>query len=546
MSQQTVQTSEWDGARFGREQGTGVAFGLGMGQIIFIGAGLAVALIVVFVFNSAFPVNLLPAGGVLAVTLAIGVPRIQGKSLLEWASVVRFMVRRRRRGQNEFVPPTSGVAVEHTDTGWVTTPHLDVVDGPVKRSDDTARDKKGRITVPKATRLVLPGEFAELLMYQLPGGAAFIYDPVAKQAIIIAEIDTHKAFELEEFEGQEDRLRVWAEIEATLSGIEGVAWVQMSDQTTMVSGQAVLDYYESRVNESDYRVDPVTGEHLRNAGQELNPWLHQGLVEMLASVEGRPVHTRWLSVVLNRDQLTKRIQGAGRGIRGFMEVALSVMNTVAEALPESGTEVARWHTPTSAAALIRTAFDPASSVEVTARGEAGVAVGAAGPMYTKTNLGTFESDGAVHQTLKISEFPRQQAKLGFLADIVFAGDFRHTVSMYMKPRNVRKALKKNERDRSTWLTNDTVREKVGKMNTLKNDRQREDLEQEEMEMTSGHAALSMAVYVTVSAMSEPELEAQLSQLRNRVARANCELRPLFGQQDSAFVAAATPLGRLKL
>jgi Mg/Co/Ni transporter MgtE len=112
MSQQTVQTSEWDGARFGREQGTGVAFGLGMGQIIFIGAGLAVALIVVFVFNSAFPVNLLLQVGV-AVTLAIGVPRIQGKSLLEWASVVRFMVRRRRRGQNEFVPPTSGVAVEH-------------------------------------------------------------------------------------------------------------------------------------------------------------------------------------------------------------------------------------------------------------------------------------------------------------------------------------------------------------------------------------------------------------------------------------------------
>lgn len=546
MSQQTVQSSEWDGARFGREQGTGVAFGLGMGQIVFIGAGLGVALIIVFVFKSAFPVNLLPAGLVLAVALGIGVPRFFGKSVLEWARVFRYMLRRRRNGQNEFVAPTSTVSLQNTEDGWITSPHLDVVDGPIKRSDDTTRDKKGRIKVPKATRLVLPGEFAELLMYQMPGGAAFVYDPVAKQAILIAEIDTHKAFELEEFEGQEDRLRVWAEIEATLGAIDGVAWIQMGDQTTMVSGQAILDYYESRVDEADYRIDPVTGDELRNAGADLNPWLHQGLVEMLASVEGRPVHTRWMSIVLNRDQLTKRIHGAGRGIRGFMEVALAVMESVETALPESGTEVARWHTPTSAAALIRTAFDPASSVDVTSRGQTGVEVGAAGPMYTKTRLGTFESDGAVHQTLKISEFPRQQAKLGFLSEIVFAGDFRHTVSLYMKPRNVRKALKTNERDRSTWATSNTVREKVGKLNTLKNERQREDLEQEEYEMTSGHAALSMAVYVTVSAMSEPELEAQISQLHNRATRANCELRPLFGQQDAAFVAAATPLGRLKL
>jgi hypothetical protein len=417
MSAQTVNSeeSEWDGARFGREESTGVVFGLDFLQVLFLGIGMVIA--VAFVIAGGFPGGTLAAVGTVVVFGGLGIPRVFGKSFLKWVQVFMTSWSRKRTGQNEYMPEEDGVDVAIGDEGVELLPELEVMDPP-KRSEDTTRDKKGRIVPLKPARLMLPGEFGELLVYQMPGGAAFAYDPTAKEAVVVAQISTHKAFGLESFDNQEARLRAWAEVEATISGMDGVVRVQMSDQTTMVSGQAVLDYYESRVNESDYRVDPVTGEHLRNAGQELNPWLHQGLVEMLASVEGRPVHTRWLSVVLNRDQLTKRIQGAGRGIRGFMEVALSVMNTVAEALPESGTEVARWHTPTSAAALIRTAFDPASSVEVTARGEDGSRSGCGRAHVGQRLTGNVRSPmgQCTGRSRSRSSLDRKR-KLGFLSDI---------------------------------------------------------------------------------------------------------------------------------
>ena len=53
----------------------------------------------------------------------------------------------------------------------------------------------------------------------------------------------------------------------------------------------------------------------------------------------------------------------------------------------------------------------------------------------------FESDEVLHRTFKISEWPQAHARLGFLDKFVFAGDFRHTVSLYLRPRGVRGAFR---------------------------------------------------------------------------------------------------------
>ncbi|SMX91367.1 hypothetical protein BI49514_02393 [Brevibacterium iodinum ATCC 49514] len=536
------ESSEWDGARFGREESTGVAFGMDMLQIVFLGVGMVI--IVVCVVAGGFPGGLIAAALTAGVFGAIGIPRIFGKSLLTWVRVILSSQSRKRTGQNEYLPEESGVDVVVGDEGIELSPELEVIDPP-RRSEDTGRDKKGRIKPLKPGRLLLPGEFSELLVYQMPGGAAFAYDPVAKEGIVVAQISTHKAFGLESFEDQETRLRAWAEAEATIAGIDGVLRVQMADQTTIASGSAVLDHYEQEISNAQTVVDPDTGETVEQAGEAIDPFLHQSLVDMLVAAEGRPVHGMWMAVVLSQTKLAKRIHSAGRGIRGFMETALVAMGAVESALPESGTEVVRWHSPRSLAALVRTAFDPAASVEISER-EDGVDVGAAGPMWARDSLATFASEGAIHRTFKVSEFPRSQAQLGFLQNFIFSGDFRHTVSVYMKPRDIGKALKTNERSKATWTSNATLRDKLGKQTTLRHDRQLEDLSQEESELERGHAALKMTVMVTVSAFSEEEMDASVSQLKTAAARANCELRVMYGQQDSAFMAAATPLGRLNI
>lgn len=545
MSMQTLNSeeSEWDGARFGREESTGVVFGLDFPQVLFLGIGMVIA--VVFVIAGGFPGGTLAAAGTVAVFGGLGIPRVFGKSFLKWVQVFVSSWSRKRTGQNEFMPEEEGIDVVIGDEGVQLMPELDVIDPP-KRSEDTPRDKKGRIAPLKPGRLLLPGEFGELLVYQMPGGAAFAYDPTAKEGVIVAQISTHKAFGLESFDNQEARLRAWAEAEATIAGIDGVVRVQMSDQTTIVSGAAVLDHYDHEINNAQVVEDPETGERVHQAGEGIDEFLHQSLVDMLSAAEGQPVHGMWMSIVLSQTKLAKRIHSSGRGIRGFMETALVAMGAIESALPESGTEVVRWHSPRSLAALVRSAFDPASSVEISERGDDGVNVSAAGPQYAKDSLATFSSENALHRTFKISEFPRSQAQLGFLSGFIFSGDFRHTVSVYMKPRDIGKALKTNERSRATWGTNDTIRQKLGKQKTRRNDRQIEDLDQEEEELVRGHAALKMTILITVSAFSEEEMDANISELKTAAARANCEVRVMYGQQDSAFMASATPLGRLSV
>lgn len=543
-----VEASEYDGSHFGREESTGVILGLSLGQVSFLGVGIVVGIVAIVTLG--FPVGLVSAILIGVVFAVIGLPRFGGKSLLRWAWIfVRHWVRS-ATGQTAFRASHEGAEVWADEEGNLTFGSGDytAVGGPVKRGEDTQRDKKGRIKPPEGQRLRLPGEFNELQVFQLPGGAAFVYDPRRREAMVVARILTDRAFNLESFERQEDRLRAWAGAQTAIAQIPGVARLQCSDQTTIISGARVLSWYEKKRSEARVVVDGQTGREFRQSGEEIDPFLHASFVDLIDQAEGQPVHEMWLTVVLSQKHLSKRISAEGGRLRGFMEVALSVMGAVESALPESGASVVSWHTPRSLAAVVRTAFDPHSAMEISDRsGErAGVAVEAGGPMFATWTVDQFQSDGAFHRTFKISEWPQAQARLGFLDRLVFAGDFRHTVSLFIRPREARKAFKDVERRKADWETNDTLRRRLGKQPSLRHERQIGDINREETELVQGYAALRIACLVTVSAASEQELEANCADLRTRATEAGCELRLMAGEQESGFIAAATPLGRLLL
>jgi hypothetical protein len=99
---------------------------------------------------------------------------------------------------------------------------------------------------------------------------------------------------------------------------------------------------------------------------------------------------------------------------------------------------------------------------------------------------------------------------------------------------VRKALKTNERStgRRGAQTKRSGR-RLGKQKTRRNDRQREDLEARgNEELVRGHAALKMTILMSrFLQFSEEEIDANVSQLKTSAARANCEVRVMYGQQD---------------
>ncbi|MBD4636101.1 hypothetical protein GUG46_02525, partial [Xanthomonas citri pv. citri] len=147
-----------------------------------------------------------------------------------------------RRGATDQLEYRQGMAPAHV---------LELVDGepqaPVSEAGPQAqRDAKGRIKPGEPARFRLPGVAGELMVYAMPNGAGFVWDPRAREAVVCAKVMTTRGFDLESFDAQEERSLSWGSSLAALSRLPGVVRIQASDQTTLISGAAVEDFYESK------------------------------------------------------------------------------------------------------------------------------------------------------------------------------------------------------------------------------------------------------------------------------------------------------------
>lgn len=533
MVEQTLEQqldSPWDGARFARERTTGVLLGLNWSQVLTLGAALGLMLILVFV--GGFPRGFFTALVIGAAAAGVVVPKVMGRPVISWVGLWLRYLLRGARDQLTFVRR------EGTDDDGAP----DELASPVLVPEDvsTARDGAGRIKPGAGARFRLPGEADELRVYTLPSGAGFVYDPRRGEGVVCAKINTSKAFALESFDAQEDRTANWREAISAIARMPGVARVQHADQTTLISGSKVMEFFDAKGAEA--------ADEGRPSGEAVNPFLHAAFVELMAEAQDMPVHETWMTVVLSRDKVAKRIKSLGGGLPGFMTLALSVMTTIEGTLPASGTTVQAWHSPRSLAALVRSAFDPQASVVISERSGdwVGVAPGSAGPVAMEVFTDHVRTDGYLHRTYKVSEFPQSQARLGFLEPLIFAGDFRHTVSVVWVPRDARGALNHVQRRKADWRTTTRLLDKLDRPHTLEHDRELEDINREENELVDGHARLDLAVLITVTGADEMELEANCADVLSRAVNANCELRVVYLEQDSAMLAAALPFGMVEM
>lgn len=511
--------SPWDGVRFQREKRSGVFMGLSWLQLGYMAAGVGVLL--VFWFALPFPWAQLV--GLVGATFLFftAVPSPAGRPLIEW---VLFWTAYTLRGAWGYLRFRREWHHEQVDAA-----HADE-DTP----QQAVLDKRGRIKPGKPWRLRLIGEFDELLMYTMPDGEAFVFDPRHKDVIMTARIQTEKAFDLESLESREGRTGGFKNMLTSVTRLPGMRLVSMSDQTTMVSGQHVAKWYRNRQNGNG------------TTGADVDPFLHSSFEEAMQREKGLPVHEMWLTVVIGADALRDQGQGRKRGIGGLMEATRSTLRSVEHLVMEAGVEIPSWHTPRSLSALIRGAFDPESSVEISERsGErTGVSPYSAGPMAVDVHRSHLSTDSGLHKTYMISEWPQHGARFGFLDKLVLMGDFRHTVTVMMRPREQRKALKGVRGRLATYWTSERTRRRWGSVESLEHTRELDDIRQEERELVEGAAALQQVGMITITGSDEAELAANSETLQGRAPEANCEVRPLWWQQDSGFVAAALPLGRI--
>ncbi|WP_051483329.1 SCO6880 family protein [Arthrobacter sp. 31Y] len=542
---------DWERVRYGRAEKRGIVLGLEAHQLIWFGISVAVGIVFVFVFG--FPLGALICLAIVVVGGVLFLPRYAGRSLIQWTKLWQGTRARKTAGHGKYLadvradaPPMPDLdETQETHAHAGSTESVGAVPGTGAPGYRSTRDpKSGRVVPGKPERFMLPGELAELLGYELEDGTAFVYDPVNRYGILAAQIRTENAFGLESEDEQFNRIDAFSAALTALSAQEGVEFVQMTDQTSVVSGAKIRDYYRAKAATApagNASGEPV--EHLSAA--ELNPFASQAYENLVANGKGIQEHESWIVVVLSQKKLDRVTKTAGGGLGGFMDASQNTLGAITTVLADTGASVRKWMNLRELSSVIRRASDPASALEISERtGEfAGVSPASAGPMAMIPSWRELRTDTGIHRTWWVSEWPRKRAPIGFMGRMIFAGDFRHTVTLIARPYPIEKANKEIGTGKADWEAGIAVQEKLGRPVSLNQVLEGRDLSYRETQLAEGYGALRIGAYITVSATEEHELEQNSATIRNAAAQAKLELRCMYGQQAEGFVSATMPLGR---
>lgn len=535
-------SASYDSASFGRRPRTGVFMGMGWLQVIL--AILTLLFAVGSFVSRGFPDGVFTTALIIVVGAALILPTYFGRSLPSWIGVF-FMFRIRKAvGQTSYRRKLDDqvTAVASTDQEEDTTASAELPKGHTL-IDGVHRDKKGRLVLEKPSKLHLPGIDDQVELYTAPGDFAFAYDKARQLGIIVAKLTTTRAFSMESSDRKHARTAAFDDALTAFGMIEGLGLIQLSDQTRMLSSRNILDYYAQRIDKAPSIKE--YGEEVKLAGAQIDPFLDSSYRDLAESAHTQSIHEQWMTLGFNAKALGPEIEENGKGVPGFVEAVMQRLGSVKETMQQSGVLIQYWHEPRSFAALIRSAFDPASTIAISERNGnfAGVEPNVAGPMAVEVFWDHLQTDSAFHRVYWISEWPRKKARMGFLEKLIFAGDFPHTVTQILRPVTVSKALKKVETRKTDWDTTDRFRQKSGRAASRAHEAEFEDIESFEEQLVDGHGSYYVTGLVCVSGETKGELERNCAKMRDAASRSRIELSPAYGQQDSAFSAAALPLAK---
>lgn len=198
-------------------------------------------------------------------------------------------------------------------------------------------------------------------------------------------------------------------------------------------------------------------------------------------------------------------------------------------------------------ALIRTAFDPWSRVEISRR--AGLHPDLPGPdprrawpSATVESWATWQTDETCHATFWIAEWPRMDVGADFLAPLLLQSTAQRSLSLTMAPMPPSAGVREAESARTAQAADEQLRQRAGFLTTARRRREAEGVARREAELSDGHAAYRYSGYVTVTARSAEELDAACGEVIQAAHQCRVELRRLYGAQDVAFLCTL-PFGR---
>jgi uncharacterized membrane protein YeaQ/YmgE (transglycosylase-associated protein family) len=358
-------------------------------------------------------------------------------------------------------------------------------------------------------------------------GAGVIVDDRARTVTAVLALLGH-SFALLGPVDQDGRVAAWARVLASLaregSAVHRLQWVEtcLPDD-----GSAV----RSHLDNHGVLADDAPAAHS-----------YRALLDESSPVTRR--HRVLVAVSVHRGRSARAVRTAGGGLTGALDVLAREVAAVRTTLESVDIGVDRVLDRAGLSSMMTEALGPAPDGSGAPAGgvtSGRVAGGVPWPMGIEAGWDVVRTDGAWHATYWVAEWPRVDVQPDFLGPLLFA-PLRRTLSVVMEPVDPARAARQVAQARTAGLADGELRRRNGFLTSARHTRERQSVDERDVELADGHAQFRFSGYLGVTADTPAELEAACAALEQAAGQARLEVRRLYGQQDVALLCLL-PLGR---
>lgn len=487
--------------RFGPLEHRGIIGGFRRGQVLSIGAASVAAVIVVNVSPTAggFVFALL----LVAVAAGIALIPVNGRTPEEWVPVVLAWLVRRRSFRSE-VPSAGTVAGldgEGAHRAAVLPAYLD-----------------GCELIAVAT-----GERDIGLMRDTRLSSLTVVVAVRARAVGLLPMSEHEA-----------RLARWGQVLASLARAgTPVRRIQLLQRALPADGDGLWRHFlEARDPEipAQTQLELSYTELLDQAQQVTQDH------EILLAIQIDEGHA------LARGGREARGEHVDRREQAY-QVVLREVRTLLTRFEPMDVEIAGVLSAKQYAAAIQSAYDPFRRPDGYDGPERVPVALDLGPNAADAEWGTYRTDGAVHRSYWVAQWPRLAVGPLFMTPLLLGAHAVHSVSLLVEPVSPARSRRAVEAAITSDEADEELRERRGFRTTARRRRHQDAALEREEELASGHEEVRFAGYVTVTGRTLSELDDACERVEQAAQQSYLELAPLWGEQDSGFVHGALPVGR---
>jgi hypothetical protein len=485
--------------RFGPLERRGLILGLRPGQVVVLGMG---GLMCVLVLRS---LSELPAAllTLISITAAVAVAfwPVEGRTLESWLPLVVAYGWRRLHGRHRF---TSEAHLQG---------HLVSV-----RKDGEVAEVLPPKTRPASVQGLTILEARSLTDEDISVG---VVKDVRRRTYTAALEARGRSFNLLDEEEQARAVEAWASILASYgresSGISRLQWIE---RTVPDDGQAIAQHYE-------WRGDQDAPEGARRIYEQAISTARPSGLE----------HECLLVLQVDARRSWQRLRSGGRKDidRRACALLLRELESLSQSLDGAGIVAEAPLTPRQLAQVIRTGYQPEIKPRLKLVNPEGPEVQNAWPQSTQESLLTYQAgERSFHATFHVREWPRVEVPPNFLSPLLLQSKATRALSMTLEPIPAMQAARELRRALVADASDEHLKEKAGWIASFRSLRETENVQRAEQELTDGQTAYRFSAYVTVSATSSEELEEACQEAEQAASQSHLELQRLTAEQEVGF------------